>query len=85
MLFRSLMTRDASECFLREQRSRFPHCGSYGKIVIIVTDPGPGFSPDLLSDPKKNENLYVLPRKWRLPDPVGEMPAAFNAVSYSEQ
>jgi serine/threonine-protein kinase RsbW len=29
-----------------------------GRIVIIVTDPGPGFSPDLLSDPKRRENLY---------------------------
>src|SRR5271166_5083365 len=24
-----------------------------GRIVIIVTDPGPGFSPDTLSDPKR--------------------------------
>jgi serine/threonine-protein kinase RsbW len=24
-----------------------------------VTDPGPGFSPDLLSDPKRQENLYA--------------------------
>jgi serine/threonine-protein kinase RsbW len=31
----------------------------HGRIVIIVTDPGPGFSPDLLSDPKRRENLYV--------------------------
>jgi serine/threonine-protein kinase RsbW len=30
-----------------------------GRIVIIVTDPGPGFSPDLLPDPKKRENLYA--------------------------
>jgi serine/threonine-protein kinase RsbW len=30
-----------------------------GRIVIIVTDPGPGFSPDLLSDPKRRENLYA--------------------------
>jgi serine/threonine-protein kinase RsbW len=30
-----------------------------GQIVIIVTDPGPGFSPDLLSDPKRHENLYA--------------------------
>jgi serine/threonine-protein kinase RsbW len=30
-----------------------------GQIVIIVTDPGPGFSPDLLSDPKRSDNLYV--------------------------
>ena len=30
-----------------------------GRIVITVTDPGPGFSPDLLSDPKRHENLYA--------------------------
>jgi serine/threonine-protein kinase RsbW len=30
-----------------------------GRIVIIVTDPGPGFSPDLLSNPKQGENLYT--------------------------
>jgi serine/threonine-protein kinase RsbW len=29
-----------------------------GRIVIIVTDPGPGFSPDLQSDPKRGESLY---------------------------
>jgi len=29
------------------------------QIVIIVTDPGPGFSPDILSDPKRRENLYA--------------------------
>ncbi len=30
-----------------------------GRIVITVTDPGPGFSPDLLSDPKRQENVYA--------------------------
>jgi len=30
-----------------------------GRIVITVTDPGPGFSPDLLSDPKRRENLHA--------------------------
>jgi len=30
-----------------------------GRIVITVTDPGPGFRPDLLSDPKRQENLYA--------------------------
>jgi len=30
-----------------------------GRIVITVTDPGPGFSPDLLSDPKHRENLHA--------------------------
>jgi serine/threonine-protein kinase RsbW len=30
-----------------------------GRIVITVTDPGPGFSPDLLSDPRRQENLYA--------------------------
>jgi serine/threonine-protein kinase RsbW len=29
-----------------------------GRIVIVVTDPGPGFKADGLSDPKKSENLY---------------------------
>ena len=30
-----------------------------GRIVITVTDPGQGFSPDLLSDPKRQENIYA--------------------------
>jgi serine/threonine-protein kinase RsbW len=30
-----------------------------GRIVIIVTDPGSGFRPDLLSHPKRHENLYA--------------------------
>jgi len=30
-----------------------------GRILIIVTDPGPGFRPDLLGDPKRRENLYT--------------------------
>jgi serine/threonine-protein kinase RsbW len=30
-----------------------------GRIVIIVTDPGPGFSPELQPDPKRSENLYA--------------------------
>lgn len=30
-----------------------------GRIVIIVTDPGPGFRPENLSDPKRSENLYA--------------------------
>ncbi len=30
-----------------------------GRIVIIVTDPGKGFSPDSVSDPNRHENLYV--------------------------
>lgn len=30
-----------------------------GRIVITVTDPGPGFSPDLISDPKCGENLHA--------------------------
>ncbi len=30
-----------------------------GRIVITVTDPGPGFSPDLLADPVQQENLYA--------------------------
>jgi serine/threonine-protein kinase RsbW len=30
-----------------------------GRIAIIVTDPGPGFSPELLSNPKQGENVYA--------------------------
>ncbi len=30
-----------------------------GRVVIIVTDPGPGFSPEVLADPKRGENLYA--------------------------
>lgn len=30
-----------------------------GRVVIIVTDPGPGFRADLIADPKKDENLYA--------------------------
>jgi serine/threonine-protein kinase RsbW len=30
-----------------------------GRIVIIVTDPGPGFSPELQPDPMGNANLYA--------------------------
>jgi serine/threonine-protein kinase RsbW len=31
----------------------------HGRIVITVTDPGPGFSPDLVSDPTRGNNLYA--------------------------
>lgn len=31
----------------------------HGRILIVVSDPGPGFNPDLLSDPMRHENLYV--------------------------
>ncbi|HZW92201.1 MAG TPA: ATP-binding protein [Candidatus Eremiobacteraceae bacterium] len=34
-------------------------CDQRGRIVIIVTDPGPGFNPELLSDPRRRENLYA--------------------------
>jgi serine/threonine-protein kinase RsbW len=30
-----------------------------GRIAIIVTDPGPGFSPEHLPDPKQGENVYA--------------------------
>jgi len=30
-----------------------------GRVVIIVSDPGPGFNTDLLPDPKRGENLYA--------------------------
>lgn len=29
-----------------------------GRIVISVTDPGPGFRPEVIPDPKRSENLY---------------------------
>jgi serine/threonine-protein kinase RsbW len=29
-----------------------------GRIVISVTDPGPGFQPETIADPKRSENLY---------------------------
>jgi serine/threonine-protein kinase RsbW len=32
---------------------------SQGRIVIIVTDPGPGFTPEVLSDPRKGEKLHA--------------------------
>jgi len=32
---------------------------SQGTIVVIVTDPGPGFSPATISDPKRPEGLYA--------------------------
>jgi len=32
---------------------------SDGRIVIIVTDPGPGFNAERLSNPKQGENLYA--------------------------
>jgi serine/threonine-protein kinase RsbW len=32
--------------------------GEHGRIVIIVTDPGPGFNTNSLADPKRRENLY---------------------------
>jgi serine/threonine-protein kinase RsbW len=31
----------------------------HGRIVIIVSDPGPGFGQNLLPDPKQRENLHV--------------------------
>jgi serine/threonine-protein kinase RsbW len=30
-----------------------------GRLVITVTDPGPGFNPDVLPDPTREENLYA--------------------------
>lgn len=30
-----------------------------GRIVIIVTDPGPGFNPDRIADPKKADTLLA--------------------------
>lgn len=34
-------------------------CDPLGRIVIVVTDPGPGFSPEHLSDPRRGENVYA--------------------------
>jgi serine/threonine-protein kinase RsbW len=34
-------------------------CDPQGRIAIIVTDPGPGFTPKLLSDPRQGENVYA--------------------------
>ena len=31
---------------------------SSGRIVIIVSDPGPGFNPETLPDPKRPEGVY---------------------------
>jgi serine/threonine-protein kinase RsbW len=41
----------------KEVRCRL-ECYSSGRILITVTDPGPGFQPGRLSDPKHAENLY---------------------------
>lgn len=30
-----------------------------GRILVIVTDPGPGFRPETLADPKQPENLGI--------------------------
>ena len=30
-----------------------------GRIVIIVTDPGPGFRPELVADPRHADNLHA--------------------------
>jgi serine/threonine-protein kinase RsbW len=32
---------------------------SRGRIMIIVTDPGPGFRSELIPDPRHNENLHA--------------------------
>lgn len=44
-------------------RSKNVHCrvksDPDGRILIIVTDPGPGFSPEAISDPIRHEGLYA--------------------------
>jgi serine/threonine-protein kinase RsbW len=42
----------------KEIRCRL-QCDPQGRIVIVVTDPGPGFSPGALSNPKHGENVYA--------------------------
>jgi serine/threonine-protein kinase RsbW len=32
-------------------------CDAHGRILVVVTDPGPGFSPDRLPDPNRRD-LY---------------------------
>ena len=34
-------------------------CDRDGRILVVVTDPGPGFHWDALSDPKTSQNLYA--------------------------
>ena len=34
-------------------------CDGDGRIIIVVTDPGPGFDLAAVSDPKRGENLYA--------------------------
>jgi len=34
-------------------------CDEESRIVIVVRDPGPGFSPESISDPKKDEHLHA--------------------------
>ena len=33
-------------------------CDGEGRIIIAVSDPGPGFSPESISDPNQGKNLY---------------------------
>ena len=30
-----------------------------GRVVVIITDPGPGFNPDSVSNPKRPENVFA--------------------------
>jgi serine/threonine-protein kinase RsbW len=34
-------------------------CDGDGRIIVAVSDPGPGFSPESISDPKRGENLHA--------------------------
>jgi serine/threonine-protein kinase RsbW len=34
-------------------------CDDKDRIIIVVTDPGPGFSPQSVSDPKQDEKIYA--------------------------
>jgi len=42
----------------KEIRCRLQRDGE-GRIVIIITDPGPGFRPELLANPKRGENVFA--------------------------
>jgi serine/threonine-protein kinase RsbW len=34
-------------------------CDDEGRIIIVVSDPGPGFSPESVSDPNQGKEIYA--------------------------